>query len=39
MMEIDFVRSRFVKHFDGMTGNVYATSNCQLYHQFFASVP
>ena len=25
MMEIDFVRSRFVKHFDGMTGNVYAS--------------
>ena len=25
MMEIDHVRSRFVKHFDGMTGNVYAS--------------
>lgn len=25
MMEIDFVRSRFIKHFDGKTGNVYAS--------------
>ena len=25
MMDIDFVRSRFVKHFDGKTGNVYAS--------------
>lgn len=24
-MEIDYVRSRFVKHFDGQTGNVYAS--------------
>ena len=24
-MEIDFVRSRFVKHFDGKTGNIYAS--------------
>lgn len=24
-MEIDYVRSRFVKHFDGKTGNVYAS--------------
>ena len=24
-MEIDFVRSRFIKHFDGKTGNVYAS--------------
>ena len=24
-MEIDYVRSRFIKHFDGMTGNVYAS--------------
>ena len=24
-MEIEFVRSRFVKHFDGMTGNIYAS--------------
>ena len=24
-MDIDFVRSRFVKHFDGKTGNVYAS--------------
>ena len=23
-MEIDFVRSRFIKHFDGQTGNIYA---------------
>ena len=25
MMEIDFVRSRFIKHFDGTTGSVYAS--------------
>ena len=25
MMEVDFVRSRFIKHFDGKTGNVYAS--------------
>ena len=25
MIEIDFVRSRFIKHFDGKTGNVYAS--------------
>ena len=25
MMDIDFVRSRFVKHFDGKTGNIYAS--------------
>ena len=25
MMDIDFVRSRFIKHFDGKTGNVYAS--------------
>ena len=24
-MEIDFVRSRFIKHFDGKTGNIYAS--------------
>lgn len=24
-MEIDYVRSRFIKHFDGKTGNVYAS--------------
>lgn len=24
MMEIDFVRSRFIKHFDGKTGNIYS---------------
>lgn len=24
-MEIDYVRSRFVKHFDGQTGNIYAS--------------
>ena len=24
-MEVDFVRSRFIKHFDGKTGNVYAS--------------
>ena len=23
-MDIEFVRSRFVKHFDGKTGNIYA---------------
>ena len=23
-MDIDFVRSRFIKHFDGKTGNIYA---------------
>ena len=25
MMEIDFVRSRFIKHFDGKTGKIYAS--------------
>ena len=25
MMDIEFVRSRFIKHFDGKTGNVYAS--------------
>jgi len=25
MMEIEFVRSRFIKHFDGKTGHVYAS--------------
>ena len=25
MMKIDHVRSRFVKHFDGLTGNVYSS--------------
>ena len=25
MMEVDFVRSRFIKHFDGTTGSVYAS--------------
>ena len=25
MMEVDFVRSRFIKHFDGKTGNIYAS--------------
>ena len=24
-MDIEFVRSRFIKHFDGKTGNVYAS--------------
>ena len=24
-MDIDFVRSRFIKHFDGKTGSVYAS--------------
>ena len=24
-MDIDFVRSRFIKHFDGLTGNIYAS--------------
>ena len=24
-MEVDFVRSRFIKHFDGLTGSVYAS--------------
>ena len=24
-MEIEFVRSRFIKHFDGKTGNLYAS--------------
>jgi len=24
-MDIEFVRSRFIKHFDGETGNVYAS--------------
>ena len=24
-MDIEFVRSRFVKHFDGKTGNIYAS--------------
>lgn len=24
-MQIDFVRSRFLKHFDGETGNIYAS--------------
>ena len=24
-MEVDFVRSRFIKHFDGQTGSVYAS--------------
>ena len=23
MMDIDYVRSRFIKHFDGQTGNIY----------------
>ena len=25
MMDIEFVRSRFIKHFDGKTGNVYTS--------------
>ena len=25
-MEIEFVRSRFIKHFDGSTGSVYAST-------------
>ena len=25
MVDIEFVRSRFIKHFDGKTGNVYAS--------------
>ena len=25
MMDIDFVRSRFIKHFDGKTGHVYTS--------------
>ena len=25
MIDIEFVRSRFIKHFDGKTGNVYAS--------------
>lgn len=25
MIDIEFVRSRFVKHFDGQTGNVYTS--------------
>lgn len=24
-MEIDYIRSRFIKHFDGQTGNIYAS--------------
>ena len=24
-MDIEFVRSRFIKHFDGQTGNIYAS--------------
>lgn len=24
-MDIEFVRSRFIKHFDGKTGNIYAS--------------
>ena len=24
-MDIEFVRSRFIKHFDGKTGNVYSS--------------
>lgn len=25
-MDIEFVRSRFIKHFDGKTGNIYQLS-------------
>lgn len=25
IMDIEFVRSRFIKHFDGKTGNIYAS--------------
>ena len=27
-MDIEFVRSRFIKHFDGKTGNIYASPGC-----------
>ena len=31
-MDIEYVRSRFIKHFDGTTGSVYASpGRCLLY--------